>query len=83
MTQRVSHRREENDTALDRIDRRQREAEKLQPVVDDAEEQHAEEDAADFTLATEQADAADHRRADDVEQDALAEDRRARLKPAV
>src|ERR1700674_3186451 len=45
VTQRVGHRREENDRALDRIDCRQREAEKLQPVVDDAEQQHAEQDA--------------------------------------
>src|SRR5690606_9321180 len=51
-------------------------------VVNDAEEEHAEEDAEHLAGAAEQADAADHRGADDVEEDALAEDRRARLEAA-
>src|SRR5271165_5445590 len=55
VTHRVRHRREENDCALDRIDRGQREAEELESVVDDAEEQDAEEDAADLSAAAEQA----------------------------
>ena len=77
----VDHGREQDDAALDREDRGERQAEQLQALVDDREEQDAEDRPDDLALAAEQADAADHRRADDVEQDALAEDRRAGLEP--
>ena len=79
MADRVGHGRQQNDAAFDRVDRRQRQAEKLQAVVDRAEKQHAEQDADDRPLAAEQTDAPDHRRADHVEQDPLPEDRRSRF----
>ena len=63
-------------------DRGEGEAEQLQALVDDGEEQGAEHRPDHLALAAEQADAADHRGADDVEQDALAQHGRAGLEPA-
>src|SRR4029078_4478057 len=45
MADRIGHRGEEDGDALDGVDRGEGEAEQLQAIVDDAEEQHAEEHA--------------------------------------
>ena len=67
--------------ALDREHRGERQAEQRQALVDDGEEQGAEHHPDHLALAAEQADAADHRGTHDVEQDALAQHRRAGLEP--
>ena len=74
--------RRQDDPALDREHRGQREAEQLQALVDDGEEQGAEDRPDHLALAAEQADAADDGGTHDVEQDALAQHRRAGLEPA-
>src|SRR5690349_894045 len=56
VAERVGHRREQDDAALDRVDGGERQAEQLQAVVDDTEKQHAEEHADHLAGAAEQAD---------------------------
>ncbi len=62
--------------------RGERQPHQLQALVDHGEEKGAIEGPDDLSLAAEQADAADHGGPDDVEQDALAQHRRAGLEPA-
>ena len=49
----VCHGREQDDAALDRVDRRERQAEQLQAVIDHAEKQHARQHAEHRSLAPE------------------------------
>ena len=78
VTQRVDDGGGEDDAALDGEHRCDGQAHQLQALVDHGQEQDAEDGPQHLALAAEEADAADDGSADDVEQDALAEHRRAR-----